>query len=145
MLLTSGSFPFWDVVFFVFGGLGIVGTIVGAVVHRAWQRRGVLRMIDAKINHNQQRLKNGEISALDTSDWQANELEIAKLLRNEDYRLLEEYHHRLTTMKPTSSAEDTTTVVRLGGESQKIINKYTTGWRRFGLLPRLIDDLIPYN
>src|SRR5688500_7487060 len=101
MLLTSGSFPFWDVVFFVFGRLGIVGTIVGAVVHRAWQRRGVLRMIDAKINHNQQRLKNGEISALDTSDWQANELEIAKLLRNEDYRLLEEYHHRLTTMKPT--------------------------------------------
>ena len=115
---------------------GLLLGIAGTVLRRAWHRRGHLKTIDTKIDHNQQKLESGEIGALNTSAWEDNEVEIAKLLRGEDYRDLEDYHYHLDKLKTASGAEDVQKVVNLGQRCKEIIRYYTTGWRKhIGVLP----------
>jgi hypothetical protein len=134
----SGSLPTWGELVLIGLSflLGIVGGVAGTVLRRAWHRRGHLKTIDTKIHHNQQKLESGKIGALNTSAWEDNEVEIAKLLRGEDYRTLEDYHYRLDKLKPASGAEDVQKVVKLGQQCRGIIRYYTTGWRKhIGVLP----------
>jgi hypothetical protein len=119
------------------GLLIAVGT--GYFVHSR-DRKGVMRRLRESIKINQPRLEQGNLSALNTDDWEACESEVSELMPDEAYTLLNSYFTTLDEMKATATVDESqvAATLNLGNQAQDITNKYSSGWRRwFGPLPRI--------